>query len=78
MDAGAVSFYTGIGGGIGTPDKFESVQAAVVATLGMGVLLGPLQFSLDWRPEYELVNPDSDPWRFNFGFAMRFMFPEKG
>ncbi|MEN8138441.1 MAG: hypothetical protein ABFR62_08405 [Bacteroidota bacterium] len=78
VDANAVTVYSGIGGGIGTPDEFKSYQVALIGTLGMSVLLGPIQFSLDWRPEYEIIHPDSAPWRFNFGFAIRFMFPDKG
>ena len=77
VDADAITFYTGIGAGTGTTD-FSVYQAALVGDIGMSVLLGPIQFSIDWRPEYEIINPDSSPWRFNFGFAVRFMFPERG
>lgn len=77
VEASAVSLYTGVGIGAATPYDFEFVQVAAVGTIGMGVLLGPIQFSLDWRPEYEFVHQDENPWRFNFGFAVRFMFPYK-
>ena len=76
IEADAITFYTGIGASGGTPD-FDVFQAAIVGDIGMGILLGPVQFSIDWRPGYEIVNPDTYPWRFNFGFAMRFMFPQK-
>jgi|LGOV01.1.fsa_nt_gb hypothetical protein len=78
VDASALTLYTGLGGGVGTPDSFNSYQAAIIGTVGLSVLLGPIQFSFDWRPEYEIIHPDEAPWRFNFGFAIRFMFPEKG
>lgn len=77
VDADALTFYTGIGAGGATTD-FNSFQAAIIGDIGMSILFGPVQLSIDWRPEYEIVNPDSYPWRFNFGFAVRFMFPERG
>ena len=77
VKADAISIYTGAGAGVGTPDDFQTFQAAIIGTLGASVLLGPVQFSIDWRPEYEIINPDDYPWRFNFGFAIRFMFPQK-
>ena len=76
VDADAITFYTGLGAG-GASTDFNDFQAAIIGDIGMSVLLGPIQFSIDWRPEYEIYNPDSDPWRFNFGFAVRFMFPER-
>ncbi len=76
VDADALTFYTGIGAGAITAD-FSEYQAAIIGDIGMSVLLGPMQFSFDWRPGYEVFNPDSSPWRFNFGFAVRFMFPQK-
>lgn len=76
VEADALTFYTGIGAGGGTLD-FNKFQGAIIGDIGMGILLGPIQFSFDWRPEYEIINADTTPWRFNFGFAIRFMFPQK-
>ena len=76
IDANAITIYTGIGGGAGTSD-FNNFQAILSGDIGMSILMGPIQFSVDWRPGYEIINPDDSPWKLNFGFAIRFMFPEK-
>jgi hypothetical protein len=76
IEADAITFYTGIGAGGGSLD-FSDFQGAIVGDIGLGILLGPIQFTIDWRPEYEIINPDTYPWRFNFGFAIRFMFPKR-
>ena len=77
VETGMVNIYTGLGAGAGFNDQLGEAQGVVMGDIGMGVSFGPVMFTLDMRPEYELIEPKGQPWRFNFGFAIRAMFPTK-
>lgn len=77
VEGGMLNVYTGAGAGASFNKQLSQSQGVLMADIGVGISFGPVMLTMDMRPEYEIISQDSEPWRFNFGFAIRAMFPDR-
>ena len=71
-------FYGGVGGGAGYvmfPYAENDFFATIVLDLGIDYTLGFIQFALDWRPEWTIINNFGTQLGYDFGIAIRFAIP---
>jgi hypothetical protein len=68
-------FYGGVGGGAGLvmfPYEENDFFATVNLNLGVDYAVGFIQFALDWRPEWTIINNFGTQLGYDVGLAIRF------
>ena len=68
-------FYGGVGAGAGIvvfPHEENDFFATVNLNLGIDYTLGFIQFALDWRPEWTVINNFGTQLGYDVGLAIRF------
>ncbi len=71
-------FYGGVGGGAGYvmfPHAENDFFATINLNLGVDYTAGFIQFALDWRPEWTVINNFGNQLGYDVGFAIRFAIP---
>lgn len=71
-------FYGGVGGGIGIvvyPYVENEFFATLDLNLGVDYTLGFIQFAVDWRPAWTIINNFGTQLGYDVGIAIRFAIP---